>query len=270
MIEDTPFTPKQAPLRSATTFAASLGIAHVCIIACSIYGTDNACLVDALRHLKGKGRGIAYIDPETVSDAALDALHAVGVRGVRLNLWTRGQALPQERWEGLLQTYAARLRRLDWVLQVFVSMDQIKHLAPYIPNLGLKVVFDHLGCPNPGVEPSEQVGCRELYDLLKNNEQVYVKLSGAYRFQDVPGLDEHMRTLVDIAPNQVVWASDWPHTGGVQGNPGGDPRKEQEFMEVDDRGFLRLCLDMCGQDEALVRKIWAENPRRLWDYTDND
>lgn len=268
MTDDRPFTPKEATLEQALEFESSIGVDHVCIISTSVYGQDNACLVDALRRLNGKGRGVGYIDPAKTSDAELDELHAAGVRGVRLNLWTRGQTMEPDKWQGVLQSYADRLRRLDWVLQIFVSMDQIPNIVHIIPTLGVKVAFDHLGCPNPGQTPASQPGCAELYKLLEN-KNVYIKMSGAYRFEDVPGLEEHMKKLLEIAPDQIVWASDWPHTAGVKLNPEGNPKKEQEFLTPDMPGFLTLCAELCRTYGA-IHKVWVDNPRKLWDYTDSD
>jgi predicted TIM-barrel fold metal-dependent hydrolase len=271
MIDDRPFTPKQATADDCKTFMATIGVEHVCIIASSIYGRDNRCLVDSLNQFRGKARGIAYIDPETISDAEMDELDAAGVRGIRYNLWSRSQTLDPTAWEGILGKIADRLRRLDWSLQIFVSMDQIAAVAPVVKNLGIKVIFDHLGCPNKGEKPvAEQPGCSELYSLLKDNNKVYIKMSGAYRFEGVLGLEDHMRHLLRLAPNQIVWASDWPHTGGKWNNPGGDHHREQEFLKPDIPGFLKQCLSLCDEDEALIRKIWVDNPRRLWDYSPDE
>lgn len=242
---------------------------HVCIIAMSVYKRNNDSMIEALQRLEGKGRGIANINPETITDAELDELHKVGFRGIRLNLKTTSQSYAADRWSKVLANYADRLRRLDWVIQIYVSMDQIALVAPLIPSLRIKVVFDHLGHPANGKPPAGQVGCQELYKLLSENKDVYIKLSGTYRFE-VPDLDAHIAKLMDIAPNQIVWASDWPHTGGVENNPGGDPKALQDFLTPDIPGFLNHCLDMCRGDQELIKKIWVDNPRKLWDYNEDD
>src|SRR5918996_2248509 len=58
----------------------SLGIERVVIVQASPYGTDNRCMLDALRGLKGRARGVAVIDQDT----SLIPMHDVGVRGVRV------------------------------------------------------------------------------------------------------------------------------------------------------------------------------------------
>ena len=95
-----------------------------------------------------------------------------------------------------------------------------------------------------------------------------MKLSGTYRFPDLPELDDYVLEILRIAPTQVVWASDWPHSGGVQYNPNGDRTKIQEYRKIDDPAFIARCKEWCGGDEDLIQKIFVDNPRRLWQYGD--
>lgn len=238
----------------------------------SVYGLNNACSLDALLRLKGKGRGIACIDPDAITDAELNELHSVGFRGIRLNLRTRSQSLSPEQWARELPKYANRIRRLGWAIQSFVSMPQIASIAPIIPQLGVKIVIDHLGHPEPDAHKAvlEQPGCAELYKILAENKNSYVKLSGTYRLEGVLGVDEHMGKLLKEFPDQIVWASDWPHTAGPEYNPGGDSKAVQEFLKPDIIGFLKKCWELCKGDENLVKKIWVDNPKRLWDYSYNN
>ena len=236
----------------------------------SVYGLNNECSVDAFCRLGGKGRGIACIDPDTTTDAELDELHSVGFRGIRLNLRTRSQSFSQDEWAKLLPKYANRIGKLDWAIQIFVSMQQVVLITPIIPSLGVKVVFDHLGHPESGAAPPNQLGCKELYTCLAEDKNVYIKLSGTYRLEGVPGLDEHIKYLLYHFPDQVVWASDWPHTAGPEKNPGGDPKALQDNLTPDIPKFLQDCSNWCNQDETLIRKVWVDNPRRLWDYSNND
>jgi len=109
-----------------------------------------------------------------------------------------------------------------------------------------------------------------LYHLLETRKNAYIKLSGFYRLSEVPELDKHILHLLKIAPDQIVWASDWPHTAGPEANPNGDPQAIQDFLTPDIPGFIQHCIELCGHDEELIRKIWVDNPRKLWDYTADD
>ena len=66
--------------------AGGLGVQKYVFVQPSSYGRDNACMLDAMREIgPAKCRGIVDID-EDASDAALERLHAAGVRGVRVNV----------------------------------------------------------------------------------------------------------------------------------------------------------------------------------------
>jgi predicted TIM-barrel fold metal-dependent hydrolase len=266
---DHPYRPKKATLDDLLDFEAENGIAHVCLIAFSVYGTDNRSILDALTRLKGKGRAVVAIDPDTISYAELNDMHKLGVRGVRMNLHTTSVKPDYESFVKTLRKHADAIRPLGWVLQLFISFEQIALIGAVLPTLGVPIVIDHLGHPEQDRPPREQKGYALLMSLLEK-KQAYVKLSGTYRFSKTPGLEEYAREVLRIAPSQVVWASDWPHSSGVAHNPGGDRNKVQDYRIVDDPGFVATCKKWCGGNEELIRKIWVENPRRLWQYEDDD
>ena len=51
----------------------------------SVYGTDNAAMLDALREAGPSFRAVAVVEND-IGDAELDRLHEAGVRGVRCNI----------------------------------------------------------------------------------------------------------------------------------------------------------------------------------------
>ena len=240
------------------------------MVTVSVYGTDNRCTYDALQRLQGKGRGVAFIDPDTITDDELDKLHSVGFRAVRVYMRAVSKNASQTEWPTVLRKYAARIRRLGWAIQIYISLAQVGEVFPLVPELGVKIVFDHLAHPEAGISPSLQPGCEELYKGLKENKNVFVKLSGTYRLTRVPDLESHIKHLLKIAPDQVVWGSDWPHTGSVEKNPGGDRKALQDYLTPDIPAFIQQCIEWCENDVTLMKKIWVDNPRRLWDYTSDD
>ncbi len=64
---------------------ASLGVHRVVLIQPSVYGTNDACLLDALKQWGERARGVAVLD-ETFGRAQLGDMHGAGIRGVRVNL----------------------------------------------------------------------------------------------------------------------------------------------------------------------------------------
>jgi len=236
-------------------------------VAVSVYGTDNRSLIDALERQNGKGRGVVTIDLD-VSDAELDRMHQVGVRGIRFNLHTTSTKFDTAKFCATLHKFADKIRRLNWVIQMFITLDQIGLIAPEIPSLGVDVVFDHLGAPDSTKAVQEQPGYVEIMDLLRK-KQIYVKLSGIYRFsgENMPGLDAYVREIIRDARSQVVWASDWPHVGGPEMHKvESDRLKVQEYRKIDVPGFIRQCKDWCDGNEETIRMIFVDNPQRLWRY----
>lgn len=261
------FRPKEATLEDLLKFENELGIDHICLVAISVYGTDNRLLLQSLRQLQGKGRAVVSIDPETISDRELDEMHALGVRGIRINLKSTSLHKTKEELKKILKLHAQRIQHLKWAIQLHIGLADIVHIATEIPNLGLPVVIDHLATPQQTLAPRLQSGCTELMGLL-SARHIWVKLSGTYRFPELPELDAYVREILRVAPDQVVWASDWPHTGGVGANPQGDRLALQDYRKIDVPAFVARCRDWCGGDEGLVRKIFVDNPRRLWGYED--
>ncbi|KAK6511280.1 hypothetical protein TWF481_000201 [Arthrobotrys musiformis] len=267
-----PYRPKPASLASLQSFNANLhpNITHPVIVSLSVYANDNRCLLDALSDLQTQGavaRGVVGIDPLTISDSELSQMHELGVRGVRLNLKSSLVELSKSEFEKTLYRYADRLKPLKtWALQIHLSLPQVALISDIIPKLGVTTIIDHLAVPSTKQPAKEQEGYKNFMRLLSRGE-VYTKLSGMDRFPILPLLDEYATEVVSLAPDRIVWASDWPHTGGVGMNPGGDRNKIQDFRAVDDVGMLGKAVEVyCKGDEGVVRKIWRDNARELWDY----
>lgn len=263
------FRPKKATFEDLMNFEQQIGTDHVCLVAISVYGTDNELLLGALRELKGKGRAVVSIDPQTISDQDLDEMHALGVRGVRINLKSTLQNKSKDELTTTLRSYVQRVQRLKWAIQLHIGLADIEKIASEIPKLGVPVVIDHLATPEKTSAPRLQPGYTEFLDLL-SKKQVWVKLSGIYRFAELPELDTYVGEILRVAPTQVVWASDWPHTGGVAANPQGDRHALQEYRKFDVPSFIAQCKEWCQGDEALIQNIFVENPRRLWQYEEEN
>lgn len=68
--------------------------------------------------------------------------------------------------------------------------------------------------------------------------------------------------MIRTGQNNVVWASDWPHTGGPVVME--DGKLISSYRRVDDEQFVQRCLQWCDHDDRLVQKLFVDNPRRLW------
>lgn len=242
------YTPPDAALDDYRAMLDVLGVSRAVIVQPSVYGTDNACSLDAAERLGEAGRGVAVLD-ETVGDAELDRLHAAGFRGTRFNIESAG-GVP----EAQLEAVAARVAPRGWHVQVYVDGRRLPELAPRLAGLPTEVVIDHMGAMDPAAGTG-QPGLAALRELLGTG-RCWVKLSGAYRIDPTSApfgaATPIARALIEAAPDRLVWGSDWPHPQISGPMP-------------DDGDLFDWFLDATG-DVALRRRILVDNPARLYDF----
>jgi predicted TIM-barrel fold metal-dependent hydrolase len=261
---DRPYTPPEARLEDLRAMHRALGVDRVVIVAASPYGTDNTALLDAVARLGEAGRGVVALDPE--DDADLDAMHAAGIRGVRINIASVGAADP-EAADAALRATAARVAPLGWHVDLHAGLDVVAALADTIAAAPAPVVVDHFGLADPASGP-DQPGFAALCELAAAG-RAYVKLSAPERLggdPDADGVAALARALLDAAPERMLWASDWPHTGGgPHGGGARDASAVEPFREVDDARALGR-LHEWTRDEAEARRVLVDNPARLYGF----
>ncbi|MEP6826404.1 MAG: amidohydrolase family protein [Ramlibacter sp.] len=233
------YTPHECGLADYRKVMHALGHTRAVLVQPSVYGTDNRAMLDALREGGPTFRGIAVLAPD-VSDEELQDMHALGVRGVRLNLVN-----PQV--VGLEQTFALlrRVSRLGWHLQVLpdLSHSPPDSLISLCNKVDVPVVVDHMGKLPPLTR------AHPLFDLMKQG-RCWVKLSAPYRVGgDVTDL---VRALADANPAQVLWGTDWPHTEQHHGTP--------------EAASLSDLLHDWFPDAQMLAQVCAANPARLYGY----
>ena len=226
-----------------------LGIERTVVVQPSAYGKDNRCTLEAMAAIGPSARGIAVVD-ESVSDAELDRLTQLGIRGIRFFMLP-GAPLPLES----LETMSARVAPFGW--HVVFQMDG-RHLADHEALLGRltsTLVIDHVGKFLEPVAP-DHPGFRTILRLLDKG-RTWAKLSAPYETSKVgpPFYDDVGRlakTLAKAAPERMLWASNWPHpTPGVS--------------VPDDAWMLDMLLDWIP-DEAARRKALVDNPAQLYGF----
>lgn len=242
------------------SFEKTIGISNIVLVQPSIYGNDNSCLLDALKAIGPRhGRGVVGIDPDQITPETLREWHRIGVRGVRLNLKSVNAQVTEASLRKTLESYEAAIKPFDWVLELFIGMEDIPVLERAAENLGIRLCIAHFGAPNlPAVDqrpsplnPYDLTGFQSLVNLLKKGN-TWVKFSAAYRFdkdQEMRGIEAVAAELLHVAGNRTVFASDWPHT---------------RFEGLDVRPFVKRCLqwtDVAG----LTQQVFVANAEELWD-----
>ncbi|KAL2043427.1 hypothetical protein N7G274_003733 [Stereocaulon virgatum] len=251
------YTPHTALLPSALTNAAHLNLPNLVFVQPSTYGTDNTCLLHALKTIgPSKARGVVVIDPAKTTHETLYAWHDLGVRGLRLNLKSVGRKLSKDDLIRLIAEHAEPVRMMKtWALQLYIDLSDIEHIAPLLPSLNIKVVFDHYGSP-PTLDStslSQLPGWHSLLEMLQS-PFAYVKISAPYRLSKDPefkDLEFVTKELLRVRDGKgVVFASDWPHT---------------RFEGVDVGPFVEMCGEWCGGDQGLRERLFRGNAKVLWD-----
>lgn len=240
------------------------GIARAVLVQPSAYGTDNRCMLDALAEHPARLRGVAVISGDEPRKE-LARMHALGVRGVRLNLATAG-GKPAAETARLAEQMAKAIAPLGWHLQMFVDLDAIAAIAPLVRRLPVDVVFDHMGLAQ-AARGLEQPGFATLLELMRDG-RVWVKLSGTYRVSsEVYGsaqVTALARALVAANPERVVWASDWPHIGAHAHQLEGKPAPA-EYRRIDYGRLLSVLAEWAEGDH--LAQILTRNPARLYGFS---
>jgi D-galactarolactone isomerase len=247
-----PTTPFPVPDKGVSAYRrvmARLGIERVVVVQPTAYGDDNRCLLDAMDELGPIARGVAVVNSD-VSDAELQRMSDLGVRGLRFHLLPGG-VLPFE----ILATMADRVHGFGWHIQLQMDGRNLQQHSEVLKRLPCALVVDHTG---KFLEPvnMDHPGYRALLDLLDSG-RVWVKLSAPYEtsrlgpphYMDVGRL---ARGLIQAAPERMLWASNWPHPSALD-----DPPDEAMLMDL---------LRYWTEDDALTARILSTNPGALYGF----
>ena len=222
------YQPVDRPLAQIEAVAAAHGVRHLVLVQPSVYGSDNSLMLRALAAEPGRHRGVAVVEA-AATDAELDAMHACGVRGVRLNLVSPvgEEAAPGHRF----MTLAPRLRERGWHLQWYAGPQHLALIAGLHRGSGVTCVLDHLA--GFGASVADDHFAWQAVEALAA-QGAWLKLSGWYRL-DAPApyaaLVPRIRRLAGLFGERLVWGSDWPHTAFA---PDAMPAYESTWQPVVD------------------------------------
>ena len=226
-----------------------IGTTRNVIVQPSTYGTDNRCTLYAMAEIGPTARAVAVVDT-TVSDAELQRLAGLGVRGIRFNLVQAGATTVD-----MIEPLSARVNELGWHVQIHMLGDQIVQIESLLQRLPSPIVFDHMGrIPLP--DGVNHPAFRVISKLVEQG-RTWVKLSGAYMatkvgpptYADVAPLAQ---AYIHAAPERMVWATDWPHPTEKTNKP-------------DDAILLDL-LAQWAPNEPTRHRILVENAEVLYGF----
>ena len=257
------YTPEAALPEEMAALHAKLGIQRVVIVTPSVYGADNRASVWGIKARGNDARGVAVID-DTTTESDLDALHAAGMRGIRLNLATAGMNDIGAARSRLLEA-AKRMARRNWHVQVYTSLDMAAALKNEVTASPVPVVFDHFAGARAALG-TDQPGFADLCDMLRSG-RAWVKVSGSYRASEkAPAYKDATplaKAMIAANADRIVWGTDWPHPDSHA--PGLQATDVRPFTDIDD-GLLLNELATWAPDAATRQKILVDNPARLYGF----
>lgn len=184
------------------------GIQYGVLAPSSRVGYYFDCQIRALRrHKRLRSTVIIPFDTDLYGFERLDSEGVVGVRLAFREL----EAIPDLATREF-RIFLHRIRDFDWHVQVHVDAARLGHIMAPLLEVGVKVIIDHFGRPGPGGQYFDHVLAAVAAD------RVWIKLSAAYRLNatDEQILSYATRLLATGGSESLLWASDWPFTGGYE------------------------------------------------------
>jgi D-galactarolactone isomerase len=239
--------PADATVADYRLVQATLGLRRVVVVQPSTYGLDNTCTLDAVDEL-GESRAIVVVD-DKASDPELDRMTRLGARGARFHMLAGG-AVP---WE-IMHNVAERIATFGWHIQLQMNGRDLVDRLDALLALPTPLVVDHVGRYMPPVEPDDERFAVLL--RLVDTGRCWVKLSAPYESatdatHQYAAVGELARTLVERAPERMLWATNWPHPGQT------DPPSLADVS--------RLALEWMPDNETR-RRILVDNPAELYQF----
>ena len=242
------YTPPDAPLTAALALHDALGVARGLVVHANTHGFDNAVDLDAVARSNGRYLAVVRLDRGATREGC-QRLHEQGARGVRFAFNPQhGGELDKATFEHVLRC----IEGLGWFVELHFEGAALPGLFPWLQSIPATLVIDHIG----RIDTSQGVE-QEPFSLLcemMQRENVWTKVSGADRLtKQGPPYDDvapFARRLAEIAPDRLLWGSDWPHTGVFDAAKMPDDGKLLDALH----GFF---------SESMLKRILVENPERL-------
>lgn len=246
--DDRSYTPPDAPFETLQALHNHLGFTRGVIVQASCHGSDNRAMLDAIARSEGRYRGVAIVDGSE-TDEQLAEMDAGGVRGVRFNFVAHLGGAPDL---DVFDSTVDRLADLGWHVVLHLDAQDILTYAERLARIPVPFIIDHMGRvkAQDGIEQQSFLALQQLME----NPLAWVKVCGAERvsvgrrpFEDaVP----FAQKLIELAPERVLWGTDWPHPNISKDMP-------------NDGGLVDLMFNFCT-NPLLRQKLLIDNPMKLY------
>jgi predicted TIM-barrel fold metal-dependent hydrolase len=246
------------PLAPPEVYAQMLdnaGFSRGVLIQPAPYGTDTRALVNVLQRLGDRVRGIAVADAD-ISDEQLQRLHEAGVRGLRFIEMldpTSGKRYAGSIGIDTLRRLAPQMRALGWQAHIWARAQDCPRVFTEICDLGIPVVFDHMGQFDAGAGVNS--ADFQAFLALLESGQVWAKLSLCRVSKQAPDYEDvkpFHQAMIAARSDRLLWGSDWPFVRMAENSP--------------DVGHLLDVFQAWVKDPAVIRQILVDNPAKLFGF----
>ncbi|MBI3915660.1 MAG: amidohydrolase family protein [Betaproteobacteria bacterium] len=247
------YTPPDCLLPDYRHMLDKLGVARAVLVQPSVYGTDNAVMLEAMKTDRARLRGVAVVAND-IPEAELKKLDAAGVRGVRVNIVDVKDRKPGTLPLAALKALARRVQPLGWHMEFLMHADEFPELDRMFADFPVDIVLGHLGYmrTDKGINAP---GFQALLRLVKSG-RCWVKFTGPYRISTaaLPHADvtPYAHALAASNPDRILWGSDWPHVMAKGAMP--------------NDGDLADLLSDWIPDARLREQVLVRNPEQLYGF----
>jgi len=246
------YTPPALEISDYDQVATSLGLDRAVVIQPSVYGEDNTATLQISAADPDRFRAVVSVTND-VTDTELEAFHAAGARGIRVNIVDSGGMTFPSVPDAL--AFTARIADLGWHIEFLAHVETFEDINAVLASSRVAVVFGHLGYTNARNGVDDSGFQRFLAEFEKGH--AWVKLTGPYRISNLDRLPytdvaDMAHALIRANSSRLIWGSDWPHVKHVGVMPG-------------DGALLDQLADW-GCDEPLRKQILVDNPAELYGF----
>jgi predicted TIM-barrel fold metal-dependent hydrolase len=271
---------------------------NIVLVQPSVYGNDNSLVIDSLKNHSDcadrsdrKLRAITVFNESTVTDEELAQWDELGVRGFRINSESTAGGIDYDTLNSRINNSATRVKAYEnWMCQLYISgadwdreskftpsligsqIDVSSDIYDTVNELPISIIADHQGgmkgttaLPANVTSVTEQPGFQSLLALAKAGK-VYIKISAFYRSSKLTsgGYDDMeplIKKFAEEVPERLIWASDWPHTSGLNRTEA-NRYVSEPFRIIDDAAVLRNIRKWVSPD--VWTKMMVETPGKIY------
>jgi 2-pyrone-4,6-dicarboxylate lactonase len=248
---DRSYTPPDAGLDKFKNLQKILGLNRAVLVNASCHGTNNDPILDAIAQSGGAYRGVANVD-ETFTEADFETLHDGGCRGCRFNFVQHLGGVPDMK---VFHSIINKIEQLGWHVVLHFDAGDLLNFKDLLDKLPIPYIIDHMGRV-PTKDGLDQEPFQLLLEFARR-DNCWVKVCGAERISTMgpPFTDAvpFAKALVEIAPDRVLWGTDWPHPN------------IKEHMPND--GDLVDLIPLIAPSTELQQKLLVDNPHRLYGFS---